>query len=130
MCLIFSKYFSTKRADFPNAALDSAEAISNSCLSCSSLEAILMPLPPPPNADFSNTGYSASAAIFRASSTSFTVPSLPGTVGTLALFIIFLHFILSPVNSMALLLGPINMIFSFSHLSAKPSFSDKNPYPG
>ncbi len=130
MCLIFSRNFSTKSADLPNAAFDSADAISNSCLNSCSLWASLIPLPPPPNADFNIMGYFASAAIFTASSTSSTTSSLPGTVGTSAFFMISLHFILSPVNSIARLFGPINMRLFFSHSSTNFSFSDRNPYPG
>src|ERR687898_276584 len=124
MWRIPSRHFSTYRAAFPNAAFDSAEAISYSCRSSFSSLAKRIPLPPPPNADLRRTGYPESFAISTASSRSSTTPSLPGTNGTRASFITSLHFILSPVTSIASLPGPMNIILFFLQACAKPSFSD------
>ena len=63
----------------------------------------------------------------RASFSSSTAPSLPGTVGTLALRASFLHSTLSPSAFMAATGGPMNSILQLRHTSAKWRFSLKKP---
>ena len=49
---------------------------------------------------------------------------------TPAALAIFLDSILSPIEAIADLDGPIKVIPSFSNNSAKFAFSDRKPYPG
>ena len=55
-----------------------------------------------------------SSAKRKASSASWTTPSKPGMVFTLAVFAIFLLSILSPIAFKAYLFGPMNTMPSFS----------------
>ena len=57
-------------------------------------------------------------------------PSLPGTQGTPAAFIVALAFALSPIWSIISPVAPINLILCSSHNLENLAFSDKKPYPG
>ena len=114
-------------ADFPTAAIDSPVTDSYPSLSSLSFVTSLIPLPPPPYTDLSKTGYPISFAILVASSTSFTISGLPGTVGTLAFSIASLHSILSPQRFIDFADGPMKLILFFSHRFAKSSFSERKP---
>ena len=56
--------------------------------------------------------------------------SSPGMTGTPAAFIVILAVILSPIISIALGDGPIQLIPALITASAKSARSDKNPKPG
>ena len=86
-----------------------------------------MPLPPPPAAAFSITGYSHFLAKPKASSSDDIAFSTPGITGTPTLFATTLDFILSPSLSIISGLGPINLIPASSHFLANSGFSDKKP---
>ena len=70
------------------------------------------------------------SAISRASSAVNTSPSDPGITGTPALIICLRALILSPIKSMTLAEGPINLMPTSSHMVANFEFSLKNPKPG
>ncbi|VVB89824.1 Uncharacterised protein [uncultured archaeon] len=86
-----------------------------------------MPMPPPPDDALTITGYPMLSAISRASSKSFMPFSLPGITGIPAAFMVFLASILLPTLSMAWLVGPMNVIPSFSQRAANSGFSARKP---
>jgi len=65
-----------------------------------------------------------------ASFSSFTVPRLPGMIGTPAASIVSRARALSPIRRMTLGLGPMNRRWQASHTSAKCADSARKPYPG
>jgi hypothetical protein len=73
------------------------------------------------------TGNPISLAILFASSTSFTTPSLPGTTGTPAFFIVSFAKALSPIAVIISGLGPMNFTPDVLQISAKLAFSARKP---
>ena len=57
-------------------------------------------------------------------------PSLPGTVGTPAFFIVSLAVDLSPIRVMDSGSGPMNFRPWSLHMLTKEAFSERKPYPG
>ena len=55
------------------------------------------------------------------------IPSLPGTHGTPAAFMVALALALSPMRSIISGEAPMNLIPCSSHIFEKRAFSDKNP---
>ena len=97
-------------SSFPKAALDSCLAESHASFKFSDFQTALIPLPPPPAEAFSITGYPVSIASFSHSLKSAITPSLPGTQGTPAAFIVDLALALSPIWSIIVPVAPINLI--------------------
>ncbi len=89
-----------------------------------------MPLPPPPAAAFSSTGYPARSAASRAAATSLTGPSDPSSTGRPASRAAALAWILSPIRSITSGEGPTKVIPASAQARAKSAFSERNPYPG
>ena len=58
------------------------------------------------------------------------IPSLPGTHGTPAAFIVSFADALSPILSIISGEAPINLIPCSPQIFENLEFSDKNPYPG
>ena len=86
-----------------------------------------MPRPPPPAAALIISGKPMRAAISRASPTSATRPSLPGTVGTPASAATRRAATLSPRRRIASAEGPTKAMPAAATASANSAFSDKNP---
>jgi len=120
-------YFSMNMSSIPKAFLASFLALLKASSKSSSFLTILIPLPPPPAAAFTITGYPQYSATFNASSSDVIGFSTPGITGTPTLFATILDFILSPNLSIISCLGPINSIPASSHFFANSAFSDKNP---
>ena len=117
-------------SSLPKAALDSCLAESHASLSFSGFQTARIPFPPPPAEAFNITGYPVSLATFSHSSKDFIMPSLPGTHGTPAAFIVALAFALSPILSIISGDAPINLISCSAQIFENLAFSDKKPYPG
>ena len=122
--------FSIYTESSPKLFLASDLAVKNAFSNSSSLETILIPLPPPPKEALIITGYPILLASILASSIFSIRPSLPGITGTFAFFIISLATDLFPIIFIVSLLGPMNLMLHSSHMLAKLAFSDKNPNPG
>jgi len=73
------------------------------------------------------TGYPISLEILRISLSSSTSPKKPGTVLTPAFYAIFFDSILSPMATMDLACGPINLISFVSKRAWNFAFSDRKP---
>ena len=86
-----------------------------------------MPRPPPPADALTMTGNPISRAMTVASSTSLSIPSLPGTIGRPAVFMVRLASALSPMRRIISGLGPMNVNPHDSQTSTKCAFSDRNP---
>ena len=108
----------------------SAFAVIKFSAKSASLFETLIPLPPPPRAAFIITGKPTFFASFRASSTFFTLPSVPGITGIRAFCMVALASALSPSFAIVSDFGPINFIPTSVQSLANFSFSDKKPNPG
>ena len=95
-----------------------------------SLNATRIPLPPPPADALTIKGYPIIFACLMALFISGTTSKPPGTTETPAAFAIFFDFILSPIDDIASLGGPIKVFPILLTSSLKFTFSDKKPYPG
>ena len=96
-----------------------------------SFSTVLIPLPPPPCAAFTKTGYPTSFAIFLFSFIDFeTSPFEPGIplipTSDIALF----ARILSPISFIVSDFGPTKIKSDFVTCSAKSAFSERKPNPG
>jgi hypothetical protein len=127
MCLGLSKNFSRKMVPSPKAFSASLEADSVAPLSSFSSEMILIPLPPPPAAAFTMTGYPISEAKRTNSPRSSPDDVMPGMIGTPLLDISFLDSTLSPIKAIASGGGPMKTSPASAHLFAKVAFSARNP---
>ena len=78
-----------------------------------------MPRPPPPATALMMTGYFSSWAIFNASASLPTMPSLPGVVGTPAFFMVSRATALSPRARIASGVGPMKVMPCLRQASAK-----------
>ena len=125
-----SMYFSTKTRSSPNALMASLCALLNPFSTSSSVQAIRMPLPPPPADALSMTGQPISVATCKACCGESNASVCPGTVLTLAVAASFFDSILSPMTSIARILGPIKRIPACSSACANSAFSDRKPKPG
>jgi tripartite-type tricarboxylate transporter receptor subunit TctC len=76
---------------------------------------------------FKEFGYPIVLEISAASPTVLTTPSLPGTTGTPAFFIVSLASDLSPIALIISAVGPMNLIPEVVQISAKLAFSARNP---
>ena len=99
----------------------------NSFSISSSLRMMRMPRPPPPAEAFTITGRPICRAHSRASSALAMMPSDPGRMGTLALFIACRAFSFSPIKRITSGGGPMNLIWLVSQTSAKLAFSLSRP---
>ncbi len=100
------------------------------CFKSLSEPTTLIPFPPPPADALINMGNPISDAILAPCFSSEISPRNPGTIDTPASSAIFFDDILSPIESIAELGGPIKMKLFFSTSLAKSEFSERNPYPG
>src|SRR5208283_5015981 len=90
---------------------------------------IRIPLPPPPAAAFSITGYPICSANLSVASMS-KLRSEPGTNGTPARFMFCRARVLEPINSIDSGVGPMNLRPASAQALAKRAFSERKPYPG
>ena len=86
-----------------------------------------MPIPPPPPAALTMTGYPIRSAAMTAAATSVTGSRVPGETGTPARSIRFLALILSPICSMAAGSGPTQVSPASITRRAKSAFSARKP---
>lgn len=133
---------------FLNRASPLDLTVAKDCRTSASELQVSSPIPPPPAVAFSmtyvicqfgletpyrrnqHTGKPSPLATSTASSSLFTRPCEPGTIGTPALVARSLAVCLSPNASMLSGEGPANTIPAAVAALAKSAFSDKNPYPG
>ena len=92
-----------------------------------SSHATRMPRPPPPAAALMITGKPIPRASSSAVSTSGITPSLPGTTGSPASFMVRRATALSPILRIISGVGPMKVKPHEAHTSAKCAFSDRNP---
>ncbi len=114
----------------PNVDCATLRVDSIASISSASLPAIFIPIPPPPAAAFTMTGYPISCAPSTARDVSSMPSDMPGMTGTPAFSMVLRAVILLPAALIEALDGPMKTIPAFSHSLAKAIFSDKNPYPG
>jgi hypothetical protein len=86
-----------------------------------------MPLPPPPPAALSISGYPMRFAASRAAATSPGASAVPSTIGTPASRAIFRARVFSPRRRCTLAGGPTNVRPALVTASAKSAFSDRKP---
>ena len=127
MCLGSSINFSIYMSSFPNAAFDSCLAESQASFNSDSFQTARIPFPPPPAVAFSITGYPVFFAVFLHSEKSSIIPSLPGTHGTPAAFIVNLAVALSPILEIISHEAPMNLISCSSQIFENFAFSDRKP---
>ena len=111
-----STNFSTRIVSSPKADSASRLAAATASSYSSAFRTIRMPLPPPPAAAFTRTGYGACSPV--------------GTTGTPAFTAISRAASLRPICSITAAVGPTSRISTASRASAKAARSERNPYPG
>jgi hypothetical protein len=89
-----------------------------------------MPLPPPPAAALSSTGYPIWSARARASFASAMSLLMPGAIGTCASMAMRRAEVFSPRARCTDAGGPTKMMPASAHAWANCAFSERKPYPG
>ena len=122
-----SKYRSRYTASFPNEARARSAHARNAFISSCSSRATCIPIPPPPAAAFTSSGYPSDDAAAFAPTSSPTCPSEPGTTGTPAARITERACALSLIARIAPGGGPTNTMPACAQASANSACSERKP---